>query len=180
MTTKAQIVELLKTNDKAVARALVVLNEHQTSDEQNTEQTRYLNGRGFRPCHARMGTSMAGFYTKFNRLSPKQVNYWRALMKDGKMRIEIYAGQLLAIATEKAAALKMLEPKVVVSDIGNLMEEKIAITEMLSAYQEGAMGEGPEQDAAMERMYDRLMQIDEAVEEIKRCEFKFNRDGLTA
>jgi hypothetical protein len=74
----------------------------------------------------------------------------------------------------------MLEPKVVVSDIGNLMEEKIAITEMLSAYQEGAMGEGPEQDAAMERMYDRLMQIDEAVEEIKRCEFKFNRDGLTA
>jgi hypothetical protein len=51
---------------------------------------------------------------------------------------------------------------------------------MLSAYQEGAMGEGPEQDAALERMYDRLMQIDEAVEEIKRCEFKILRDGLTA
>jgi hypothetical protein len=95
MITKEYIVELLKTNDKAVARALLVLNDRQTQDEQVQETTRYQNGRGFRPCHARMGTSMAQFYKKHDRLSEKQIHYWRQVMRDGKMRIEIYAGQLL-------------------------------------------------------------------------------------
>jgi hypothetical protein len=102
---KSQIIQLLKTNDKAVARALVVLNERQTLDEQAAENTKYANGRGFRPCHARMGTSMATFYLRNNYLSIKQVAYWRAPMKDGKMRIEIYAGQLLEVAAEKAAKM---------------------------------------------------------------------------
>lgn len=106
MTTKFEIVNLLKTNDRAVARALVVLNERQTADEQASENTRYDNGRGFRPCHARMGTSMAKFFLKFNRLSTKQVAYWRKPMKDGKMRIEIYAGQLLEAASIKEQAKK--------------------------------------------------------------------------
>ena len=48
---KATIVELLKTNDKAVCRALVLLNERQTRDEQASENTKYNNGRGFRPCY---------------------------------------------------------------------------------------------------------------------------------
>jgi len=104
MTNKAQIIELLKTRDVAVARALVVLNERQTADEQVQETVKYHNGMGFRPCHARMGTSMANFYTKFGRLSEKQIAYWRKLDKTGKMRIEIYAGQLLLIAEAKAAA----------------------------------------------------------------------------
>jgi hypothetical protein len=95
MLTKEYIVELLKINDKAVARALLVLNDRQTQDEQVQETTRYQNGRGFRPCHARMGTSMAQFYKKYGRLSEKQIRYWRQVMRDGKMRIEIYAGQLL-------------------------------------------------------------------------------------
>jgi hypothetical protein len=102
---KSQIIQLLKTNDKAVPRALVVLNERQTLDEQAAENTKYANGRGFRPCHARMGTSMATFYLRNNYLSIKQVAYWRAPMKDGKMRIEIYAGQLLEVAAEKAAKM---------------------------------------------------------------------------
>jgi hypothetical protein len=100
--TKAEIINLLRTNDKAIARALVVLNERQTADEQATENTKYANGRGFRPCHARMGTSMAQFYSRNGYLSPKQVAYWRKPMKDGKMRLEIYAGQLLEIAQAKA------------------------------------------------------------------------------
>ena len=103
MVTKAEIVALLKTNDKAVARALVVLNERQTQDEQAEEHTRYLNGRGFRPCHARMGTSMAKWYLSKGFLSPKQVAYWRKPMKDGKAKIEIYAGQLLEVAQAKQA-----------------------------------------------------------------------------
>ena len=104
MTTRAQIVELLKTRDAAVARALVVLTQRQTVSEQATESTQYRNGEGFRPCHARMGTSMANFYQRRGYLSPKQIAYWRQPMKDGKMRIEIYANQLLAAAQARAAA----------------------------------------------------------------------------
>lgn len=102
---KQTIVELLKANDKAVARALVVLNQRQTAGEQVNEATINRNGEGFRPCHARMGTSMAKFYQRNGYLSPKQVAYWRTLQKDGRMRIEIYAGQLLAVAVAKAKAI---------------------------------------------------------------------------
>lgn len=100
---KEQIVELLRTNDKAVARALVVLTARQTNDEQVSEQTRYLNGRGYRPCHARMGASMSKFFEQRGYLSSKQIAYWRAKDKTGSMRIGIYAGQLLEEAQEKAA-----------------------------------------------------------------------------
>lgn len=92
---KEQIVNLLETNDKAVARALVRLKQLQTADEVITEHTKHRNGRGFRPAHARMGTSMASFYEKKGYLSPKQIAYWRSRDKKGNTRIGIYAGQLL-------------------------------------------------------------------------------------
>jgi len=100
--TGTDIVNLLATNDKAVARALVVLKNRQTADEQATENTRHQNGRGFRPCHARMGTSMAKFYERNGYLTPKQIAYWRKPCKEG-MRIAIYWRQLLAEAHAKAA-----------------------------------------------------------------------------
>lgn len=101
MVTKEQIIQLLQNNDKAVIRALIVLNERQTEDEQVNEMTKFQNGRGFRPCHARMGTSMAKFYARNQYLTPKQLAYWRVLDKTGKMRIAIYAGQLLEVAVAK-------------------------------------------------------------------------------
>ena len=179
MTTKESIVRLLKSNDKAVARALVVLNERQTADEQVQQGTRHLNGRGFRPCHARMGTSMANFYSRNGYLTPKQVAYWRGLDKTGKMRIEIYAGQLLEVAVEKAAKARV-EAAVVakpVGDVGNLLEEQMVVREQLDAYQEGALGTGPEQDAAIDHFFARLHQINEQLEEINRCEYKMARDA---
>lgn len=103
MLTKTQIVEMLTTNDRAVMRALVVLNARQTNDEQASQQTKNRNGRGFRPCHARMGTSMAQFFQRRGFLTVKQIAYWRMKDKNGKMRIEIYAGQLLEVAEDKAA-----------------------------------------------------------------------------
>ncbi len=103
MLTKESIVKLLQTNDQAVARALVVLTARQTADEQSSEQTRYLNGQGYRPCHARMGASMSKFFEARGYLSPKQIAYWRMKDKSGSMRIGIYAGQLLEVAQEKAA-----------------------------------------------------------------------------
>ena len=96
------IVNLLRTNDKAIARALIVLKDRQTADEQASESTRHLNGRGFRPCHARMGVSMAKFYERNGYLSPKQIAYWRKEGKEG-MRISIYWRQLLEAAKDKAA-----------------------------------------------------------------------------
>ena len=100
--TGTEIVNLLRTNDKAIARALVVLKDLQTADEQSSETTRHLNGKGFRPCHARMGVSMAKFYERNGYLSPKQIAYWRKEGKEG-MRISIYWRQLLAAAHRKAA-----------------------------------------------------------------------------
>ena len=108
MLNKDTLCKLLRENDKAVARALVVLNEHQTRDEQAQENTKYLNGEGFRPCHARMGTSMAQFYLRTGYLTAKQVAYWRKTMKCGNMRIGVYWKQLALAADAKAKVAPMV------------------------------------------------------------------------
>jgi len=94
MLTKEEVVAKLLTDDNAVIWALRVLNRRQTSDEQRSEQTKYHNCQGFRPCHARMGTSMATFFERRGFLSPKQIAYWRKTDKSGAMRIAIYWKQI--------------------------------------------------------------------------------------
>lgn len=94
---KEKIVELLRNNDVAVGRALVRLAERQTADEQVQKTTKYLNGEGFRPCHARMGVEMANFFQKRGYLTKKQADYWRVPDRKGNMRIGIYANQLLKV-----------------------------------------------------------------------------------
>lgn len=123
---------LLATNDRAIGRALIVLRNRQTADEQSSEHTKYRNGRGFRPCHARMGTSMANFYEKFHTLSQKQVAYWRKPMADGNTRIEIYARQLLEEANAKALAKSQLKFRLMLpsEDVGNYEEEKMVWEEV--------------------------------------------------
>jgi hypothetical protein len=140
MLTKQAIVELLKTRDAAVARALVVLNQRQTPSEQATESTRHRNGQGFRPAHARMGTSMANFYTKNGYLSARQINWWRQPMRDGKMRIEIYAGQLLEVAQQRAADSHAAVARNVYigQDIGNLSEQRLVLVERYEWYDDGS------------------------------------------
>ena len=92
---KEKIVELLSKNDKAVGRALLRLHKNQTADEQDAQIVKHRNGMGFRPCNARMGSSMAKFFQSHGYLTAKQVAYWRARDKKGNMRIGVYAGQLL-------------------------------------------------------------------------------------
>lgn len=99
--TGTDIVNLLRTNDKALARALVLLKNRQTLDEQIAEDVKYRNGRGFRPCHAARGTSMAKFYEARGYLTQKQLAWWRHEGKEG-MRISIYWRQILEEAREKA------------------------------------------------------------------------------
>jgi hypothetical protein len=93
---KEKILNLLAVNDKAVGRAILRVYANQTQDEQNLQHVIYKNGKGFRPQHARMGTSMAEFLLKKGFLSSKQVAYWRVRDKKGTMRIGIYANQLLS------------------------------------------------------------------------------------
>ena len=95
--TKEDIIVLLSNNDNAVGRALVRLNERQTADEQKDETTRYKNGAGFRPCHARMGSSMSKWFEGHGYLTSKQAAYWRKRDRKGNMRIGIYAGQLMKV-----------------------------------------------------------------------------------
>jgi hypothetical protein len=110
MPTKEEIVQLLMSNDRAVSRALVVLKDRQTYDEQNAECTKHLNGRGFTAADGKVGTSMAKFFESRGFLTAKQIAYWRRPRKDGKARIAIYAGQLLDIAKEKAARAMTVHP----------------------------------------------------------------------
>ena len=100
--TKDYIVELLTQNDVAVGRALLALRARQTQDEQCAQTTRHHNDMGFRPCDARMGTSMANFFQNRGYLSPKQLAYWRRPTKTHPMRIAVYANQLLKVAAERA------------------------------------------------------------------------------
>jgi hypothetical protein len=101
MITKAQIATLLTTNDKAVGRALMALHNRQTKTEQFSKSTSNLNGRGFTPADAHMGSSMAVFYSAVGTLTQKQLAYWRKPNAKGVPRICKYAAQLLEVAKEK-------------------------------------------------------------------------------
>ena len=105
MLTKEYIQSVLMRNDHvglhAIGRALVLLNARQTYDEQQCEDTKYHNDRGFTPADAKMGTSMARQYSRYKRLSDRQIAYWRKPNKRGTPRIAKYWRQLLEEAQKK-------------------------------------------------------------------------------
>jgi len=99
--TRASIQSLLMQNDRAVVRALIVLNQRQTIAEQQAQDTILRNGAGFTPADARMGTSCAEYAQRTGVLSAKQVAYWRRPNRRGVPRICKYAGQLLQISQDR-------------------------------------------------------------------------------
>ena len=171
MLTKDQVVALLKTNDKAVGRALLVINRNQTASEQASEQTINRNGEGFRPCHARMGTSMANFFQRRGYLSPKQIAYWRKPMADGNMRLAIYWRQLAVAAEAKQAAkvtpVPTLTPKQAVAqavtdgllgaDVGNMLEELMVLQEQFNDYLDS------DDEPTLEKMKARIDELNAAI-----------------
>ena len=100
--TKDQLIDLLRRNDLAVARALLVVYNNQTHDEQQSGSVRHNNGMGFRSCDSIVGTSMAQFFLRHNYLTPKQLAYWRKEGRGG-MRIAVYHRQILEAAKKKVA-----------------------------------------------------------------------------
>jgi hypothetical protein len=105
MTTKQEIIHWVMTNNTALARALVLLNNRQTLDEQRSEETKHSNQRGFNAAHAKRGTSMANWFLRTGFLTPKQMAWWRAPARVGgkTCRIAMYAEQLLEEAKIKEA-----------------------------------------------------------------------------
>lgn len=85
---------VLTTNDKAVERAIVVLYNRQTNDEKRDKNTRHRNGRGFNGADARIGSYLAEWILKGNRLSGK----W--MLKARELAF-FYMGQLVEEATLK-------------------------------------------------------------------------------
>jgi hypothetical protein len=59
--TRTQIDSILLRSDAAVERAIIVLFERQTADEQRQADTNVHNNRGFASCDARAGTRFARF-----------------------------------------------------------------------------------------------------------------------
>jgi hypothetical protein len=96
--TKEQLKEKLLKDKNVLIKALIALNNYQTSDEQQALTTKYLNGAGFRPCHANRGTGMVNFFQTRGFLSEKQINWWtQTRREDSKPRILIYLNQLYRI-----------------------------------------------------------------------------------
>ena len=103
--TKEYIQALLARTDRvgvqAVGRALVLLNQRQTTDEQASKETHHHNAQGFSPYDAELGTDMANFFQKTGFLTPKQMKYWQKPNKAGVPRISKYWRQILEDARAK-------------------------------------------------------------------------------
>lgn len=93
---KDEIKSLLLRNDRAVERAMVVLFECQTNEEQSSHTTKIQNGKGFSAFHANTGTYFAKWILQGKQLSGKH------LAKARKMSM-FYASQLADMAERKAA-----------------------------------------------------------------------------
>jgi hypothetical protein len=109
--TKEYIQALLMREDEvgmhAVGRALVLLNKRQTYSERVAKEVQRNNGRGFTPVDAEMGTDMANYYQRTNRLTQKQLAVWRRCNTQGIPRICKYWKQIQEDAMEKHGIKKL-------------------------------------------------------------------------
>jgi len=97
LCTKHTVVHALMTNPMAVEKAIVMLYDLQTEDEQSTRNTKHDNRRGFNTAHAKLGTYLARWIKSGRHLTGHYVD-------QGRQIALYYAGtQLLAAAKVKAA-----------------------------------------------------------------------------
>lgn len=93
---KSSITTLLLTNDKALYRAITVIFDRQTAEEQSSETTSVNNGIGFSGCDAQILSSFAKQIAQRGFLSPKQKEI--AVKKMPK-----YHKQIITLIKEKEA-----------------------------------------------------------------------------
>ena len=75
--TRDQVDFALVMNDTFVRRAIGILFDRQTYDEQDVEETKYLNARGFNKWSARQGTLLARKVTYNEEFTQEEVNWAR-------------------------------------------------------------------------------------------------------
>lgn len=92
---RASIEKLLRENNRAVERAMVVLYQRQTADEQAQGNTKHTNGRGFSACHASKGSYYARWCQSGRRLTGHHLDSAREIALH-------YIQQLLDEVVEKA------------------------------------------------------------------------------
>ena len=92
--TKEEIRSNIAKSDVWLIRGLVALYNKQTEDEKGSETTKYDNGQGFNSRDAGFMTSLAKFYLRESRLTPKQTTACRKTIKK-------YCSQLAKIANQE-------------------------------------------------------------------------------
>jgi len=91
LQTREMILSLLDTSDRAVVRAIVVLQSLQTQAERISEATFEPNAQGWNSVDAAFMGSLARGIAKYGSLTPKQMIYARK-------KVRKYAGQLAKVA----------------------------------------------------------------------------------
>lgn len=92
--TKEMVIDLLVRNPLAVERAILVLFERQTRDEQTSELTLHHNNRGFMSCHSMRGSYYAKWLLSGNHLTGEHLDKARVMV----LR---YHRQLLEVIKQK-------------------------------------------------------------------------------
>lgn len=88
---------LLDRSPEMVRKSLVILYQRQTLDEQQSNVTHHLNGRGFCAYDANFGSSLAKQVMEGRPFSPRQIEAGRKLAKK-------YARQLVEEANSRQSA----------------------------------------------------------------------------
>lgn len=104
--TKESLTALVTNTDQrkqitAIGRALVVILNNQTMDEQQEGSTKESNGIGFTGADAHSGTITAKYYLKHGTLRDFQIKMWTAKNSTGTLRVCKYWKQLNDAAIKK-------------------------------------------------------------------------------
>ena len=101
LLSRKDLQQKLLKDENVLIKALVAINAHQTEDERQILKSVHLNGYGFRPCHAKIGTGMVKYFFKRGHLTNKQIAFWTKERGAYKPRILIYFNQLYSIHTKR-------------------------------------------------------------------------------
>jgi hypothetical protein len=99
MISRAIIVQSPLSNPRAVEKAIVMLYDWQTSDEQSARDTKHTNGRGFNTAHAKLGTYYAKWIKSGKNLTGHHLGKARTIAL-------YYAGTQLLEAAKLKAKIK--------------------------------------------------------------------------
>lgn len=124
MLTAIELQRGLETNVKWVERAIVVLYQRQTSDEQATQSTKVHNGRGFASCDARRGSYMAKWILSGKSLNGEWLEkarkmvkkYIRQLLEEAQMKERRKLGYKADLVMEMAEKLGIPLEKLTISE----------------------------------------------------------------